>query len=254
MQDKQFVKSLFKALSIVELLDERGEMGVTEIGRALGLDKSTVFRLLSSLKERGYAAINPHTQKYSNSGKFFILAQGVLRRCKINPLLSPLLQKLAEETGETVNLAAADGDAVLYLASHETDDIVKLASSIGKRRPLHCTAAGKAILAFHQENYVRSLYAHLPLTPFTPFTLVAMDALLEDLAASRKRGYALDNQEHNLNIRCAAIPLLSPRGEPVAAVSISMPQFRHEAAPERYERCIAALLRSSSSLTVALLA
>lgn len=253
MSDKQFVKSLFKALSIVELLDERGEQGVTEIGQALNLDKSTVFRLLSTLKEKGYAVINPRTQKYSNSGKFFILAQGALRRCKLNPLLSPLLQKLADETGETVNLAAADGDAVLYLASHETDDIIKLAGSIGKRRPLHCTAAGKAILAFHQEKHVRALYAHLPLTPFTPFTLSSLEALLEDLAASRERGYALDAQEHNLGIRCAAIPLLSPRGEPVAAVSISMPQFRHEADPGRYERCIAALQRSSADLSAALL-
>ena len=251
--DKKFVRSVMKALDIVELLDEKGELGVTEIGATLGMDKSTTFRLLATLKEKGYVAANFQTHKYSNAGKFFTLGQGVVRRNGLNPALGLELKKLAELSGETVNFAVADGAEVLYLASHETEDIVKLAGSIGQRRPMYCTSVGKAILAHHRPEYIRALCLQFSFARYTDFTIVTPEAFLEDLARIRERGYSEDNQEHSLSIHCVAIPLLDRQGYPLGAVSISMPQFRHEADPLLHERCVSALLAASDDLVRALL-
>jgi Transcriptional regulator len=252
--DKKFVRSVLKALSIVELLDEKGELGVTEIGTILDMDKSTTFRLLATLKEKGYIAVNSSTQKYSNASKFFILGQSVVRRHGLNPVLGAELKKLAEVSGETVNFAVADGAEVVYLASHETEDIVKLAGSIGQRRPMYCTSVGKAILAHYKPEYIQAMCSQFPFVKYTEFTVVTPEALLEDLARIRERGYSEDNQEHSLSIHCVAIPLLNRQGVPLGAVSISMPQFRHEADPHLHERCVKALLAASATLSHALLA
>lgn len=250
--DKKFVQSVLKALSIVELLDEHGELGVTEIGSALSMDKSTTFRLLSTLKEKNYITANPTTQKYSNGTKFFMLGQGVWRRYGLNPALGLELKKLADISGETVNFAVADGAEVVYLASHETEDIIKLAGSIGQRRPMYCTSVGKAIMAHYRPEHARALCAQLSFVKYTDFTLDTPEALLEDLERIRERGYSVDNQEHSLSIHCVGIPLLNRRGDPVGAVSISMPQFRHEADPFRHGRCVNALLAASDDLVRAL--
>lgn len=252
--DKKFVRSVLKAFSIVELLDEHGELGVTEVGALLGMDKSTTFRLLATLREKGYIIADPRTQKYRNGGKFFVLGQGVVRRRGFNPALDLELRKLAEESGETVNFAVPDGAEVVYLASHETEDIVKLAGSIGQRRPMYCTSVGKAILAHYRPEYVRALCGQFAFIKYTEFTLDTPEALLADLERIRACGYSVDNQEHRLSIHCVGMPLLNRQGDPLGAVSISMPQFRHEADPSRHERCVKALLGASARLTGALLA
>lgn len=250
--DKKFVQSVMKAFSIVELLDEQGEMGVTEIGAALGMDKSTTFRLLATLREKNYITANPATQKYSNGAKFFMLGQGVGRRYGLNPVLGLELKKLADISGETVNFAVADGAEVVYLASHETEDIVKLAGSIGQRRPMYCTSVGKAILAHYKPEHARALCAQISFVKHTEFTLDTPEALMEDLERIRERGYSVDNQEHRMSIHCVGMPLLNRRGDPLGAVSISMPQFRHEADPSRHDRCVNALLAASGDLVRAL--
>lgn len=252
--DKKYVKSVFKALSIIELLDEHGELGVTEISHLLGLDKSTTFRLLATLKQKNYIIANQRTQKYSNGGKFFMLGQGVLRRRNFNPALGLELKKLAEATGEAVNLAVPDGADVVYLASYETEEMLKLAASIGQRRPMYCTSVGKAILAHYKPEYARALCRQFTFEPFTENTLTSPEALLRDLEAIRARGYSLDNQEHHKDLVCVGIPLLSPQREPLAAVSITMPMFRRNEDPALHERCLQTLLAAAPALTAALLA
>lgn len=248
MPDKKFVQSVMKALSILEFLDGRGDGGVTEIGAALGMDKSTAFRLLATLKEKGYVIANPRTQKYSNGSKLFMLGQGVMRQYGFNPLLDLELRGLAEKSGETVNYAVPDGSEVLYLASHETEDIVKLAGSIGQRRPMYCTSVGKAILAHYRPEYIQALCGQFSFARYTEHTLTTPELLHEELARIRACGYSVDNQEHSLGIHCVGIPLLDRQGHPVGAVSISMPQFRHEADPSRHDRCVELLLHASERL------
>ena len=251
--DKKYVKSVLKALSVIELLDEHGELGVTEIGRMLGLDKSTTFRLLATLKVKNYIASNPRTQKYNNSGKFFMLGQGVLRRRNFNPLLTLELKKLSELTREAVNFAVPDGSEVVYLASFETEEFMKLGSMIGQRRPMYCTSIGKALLAHFRPEHTLALCRHFEYEAFTPNTLVTPEALLRDLEIIRQRGHSIDNEEHYQGLYCVGVPLLDKHGEPLAAVSISMPVFRRAQDPEKHDRCVQALLAAAPALQAALL-
>ena len=251
--DKKYVRSVIKALSIIELLNLHGELGVTEIGNLLGMDKSTTFRLLATLKKKQYIATNLSNQKYRLSGKIFMIGQGVARRHGLNPALQLELKMLAEKSGETVNFAVADGAEVVYLACHETEDIVKLAGSIGQRRPMYCTSVGKAMLAFYKTEYIAALCEQFSFVQYTEHTLCSPSELQKDLQQIRTRGYAVDNQEHNLGIHCIGLPLLDRMGEPSGAVSISMPQFRFEADPRRHEMCVNVLLDASKALTRALL-
>ncbi|MDR1124445.1 MAG: IclR family transcriptional regulator [Deltaproteobacteria bacterium] len=252
--DKKFVKSVLKALSVIELLDEHGELGVTEIGKELGLDKSTTFRLLTTLKEKNYLTANPRTQKYSNSGKFFVLGQSVLRRRNFNPLLMLELKKLSESTREAVNFAVPDGTEVVYLASYETEAFMKLGARIGQRRPMYCTSIGKAFLAHFKPEYARALCEQFEYEQFTPNTLTTPEALLKDLEVIRRRGYSIDNEEHYQGLYCVGVPLLDKRGEPLAAVSISVPVYRRVQDPGMHERCVQTLLEAAPALRAALLA
>ena len=249
MTEKKRVNSVVKALNILELLEKHKELGVTEIGEALGYDKSTTFRLLTTLKEKNFVIQNAKTQKYANAIKLLMLGNSVLRHRNYSHNIRIELKKLAETTRETVNMAIAEGIEVIYIDRYETEDILKLASAIGQRRPMYCTSVGKAILAYYDPGYVDSLCTHFPFAAFTEFTCTNKQALLKELELIRERGYSLDNQEHHLGIRCVAVPILSRYNEPLAAVSISMPQFRADADPGLQERCIAALLEAAPRLT-----
>ena len=253
MPSKKLVNSVIKALDILELLDNHKELGVTEISEQVGYDKSTTFRLLATLKERNFVIQNASTQKYSNAVKLLILGNGVLRHKNYSRSIRIELKKLAEVTRETVSLAVAEGVDVLYIDQYETEDILKLASVIGRRRPMYCTAVGKAIMAYYDPGYVKSFCANFSFEAFTKFTCTDETSLLKELALTRERGYSIDNQEHHFGIRCVAAPILSQHNEPLAAVSISMPQFRAEADPTLQSRCIAAILDASPRLTQAFL-
>ncbi|SBW07377.1 Pectin degradation repressor protein KdgR [uncultured delta proteobacterium] len=249
MSDKKKASSVIKALNILELLGDCKELGVTEIGEKLGYDKSTTFRLLATLKERNFVIQNAKNQKYSNAIKLLMLGNAVLRHKNYSHNIRIELKKLAETTRETVNLAIAEGTEVIYIDRYETEDILKLASAIGQRRPMYCTSVGKAIMAYYDPGYVESLCTNFPFEAFTEFTCTNKKALLKELELIRQRGYSIDNQEHHLGIRCVAVPILSQHNEPLAAVSISMPQFRADADPGLLDRCIAALLEASPRLT-----
>lgn len=249
MADKRFVQSVIKALNIIELLGEHGELGVTDISTRLGFDKSTTFRLLATLKEKNFIVNDSKTQLYSNSTKLFALGQSVLRKSNFGPQIKVELKKLMEITGETVNFSIPDGLEVVYVDKYETADMLKLVVKVGQRRPMYCTSAGKALLAYYDRQYVETLCDSFQFVRFTEYTITDKDALLKELDLIRKRGYSLDNQEHCLDIRCVAIPILNKSDEPLAAVSISMPQFRYEADTSRQDKCIKALLDASETLS-----
>lgn len=249
MSDKQKASSVLKALNILELLGNCKELGVTEIGEKLGYDKSTTYRLLTTLKERNFVVQNFKNHKYSNAIKLLVLGNSVLRHRNYSHNIRIELKKLAEKTRETVNIAIAEGIEVVYIDRYETEDILKLANVIGQRRPMYCTSVGKAIMAYYDPGYVESLCTNFPFEAFTEFTCTNKKALLKELECIRQRGYSIDNQEHHLGIRCVAIPILSPHNEPLAAVSISMPQFRADADSGLQDKCIAVLLEAAPRLT-----
>ena len=245
MPPKNLVQSVLRALSILELLDERGELGVTEISESLNLDKSTAFRLVSTLRHSQFIVQNPANSKYANSYKLFELGQNVLHQTDLIAKAYPYMREISMRTGETVNLAIHEGMEVVYVEKIETEDIVKISMSIGQRRPMYCTAVGKAILAYLPEPQRQDLASRFDFKPFTPTTIRDKQSLLNILTKVRADGYALDDQEHWPGIRCVAAPLLNGREEAVAAISVSMPIFKIEAEPARFSTCISVLQECS---------
>jgi DNA-binding IclR family transcriptional regulator len=250
--DKKYIKSVLKALAVIELLDEHGELGVTEIGRLLELDKSTVFRLLATLREKKFIIADPRTQKYRNGSKFFMLGRGVVRQRGFNPAMEAELERLSAQTGEVVSFSVPDGTDIVTLAMRETEEWTRLAVNIGQRRPMYCNSMGKAVLAAYKPEFARSLCEQFEYEAFTEYTHRGPDTLLRELAQIRERGYSTDEQEHRLGLCCVGIAILDSRNEPAAAVSVSMPVYKRIADPELHGHCLRLLLDAKERLRAAL--
>lgn len=213
----QEVKTLDRGLYLLEVLGELGEAGLTSLARRTGFSKSTLYRLLQTLVRHGF--VEEEGGLYRVGPKAFAVGQAYPRQ---NLLLAvrPEMEALAAETGESVNLAVPAGLEALYLDQAEGNKLVRLFTAPGSRAPLHATGVGKVLLAF------RGVPEALTLNPYTPYTLTRLEDLRRELDAVQRQGYALDNEEKELGVRCVAAPIFGPGGEVVAALSLSAPSSR----------------------------
>ncbi len=220
------VQSVGRALSILELLAEGpGELGVTELGRLLGVHKATAYRLASTLAERGLVERNPATDKYRLGFGMIHLAGAAMARLDLVQQARPILEELAERTRETVNLAVLDGDRVMHIDQITGTRSVVSVSWVGRRTPYHCTSNGKVLLAFLGEGE-RERLLQAPLERQTPNTIVDPVALRAQLVEVRARGYAHTIEELEEGLNAVAAPVRQADGGVVAAVSVAGPAFR----------------------------
>ncbi len=224
--DNSNVQSVGRAVSILEMLaDGAGELGVTEIGRRLGVHKATASRLLSTLAGRGLVERNPATEKYRLGFGMIHLAGAAMAGMDIIREARPILEDLAERTQETVNLAVLDGDTVLHVDQITSTRSIVSASWVGRRTPLHCTSNGKVLLAFLDDESRERLLA-LPLEPLTKNSITDRDKLRAQLAQVRSRGYAQTIEELEEGLNAVAAPVRRGDGTVIAAVSVAGPAFR----------------------------
>ncbi|MDM7323567.1 MAG: IclR family transcriptional regulator, partial [Thermus sp.] len=236
----QEVRTLERGLEVLEALAELGEAGLSTLASRTRFHKSTLYRLLQTLVRHGF--VEEEGGFYRVGPKAFAVGQAYPRQ---NLLLAvrPEMEALAAQTGESVNLAVLAGREALYLDQAEGSRLVRLFTAPGSRAPLHATGVGKVLLAF------RGVPEGLALTPYTPFTLTRLEDLEGELEAVRRQGYALDNEEKELGVRCVAAPIFGPSGEVVAALSLSAPASRlsleeaHRLAPRVVEAARRASLR-----------
>jgi IclR family transcriptional regulator, KDG regulon repressor len=222
------VQSLDRAFDILEILSrERNGLALGEIGRRLDLPKSTVHRLLASLARRGYVERTAAAGPYRLGMAFIGLCSLHLNRLELKTEAQPLLQGLCARTGQTAYLAILQEREVVYIDKAETIDSLRKYSVIGERRPLHCTALGKALLMRARNAEIRRLLAGTTFAAHTPRTLGNLAALLADLEAARRRGWALDDREIEPTVRCVAAPVLDYSGGTIAAVSVSWDMRAH---------------------------
>lgn len=220
------VQSLERALSIVEELARAGnDVGVTELSRRLSLNKSTVHRLLSTLETRGYVEQNIDTGRYGLGLKVLELGSKAADRLTLRDVARPVLEQLSRELGEAVNLVVLRAGEAVYIDKVETETMIRMHFDLGKRAPLHCTAAGKVLLAYQGQALGR-LLGRINLQRFTPHTITSVDELTDELGQVRQRGYALDDEEQELGVRCVAAPVWDQEGRVAAAVSVSGPILR----------------------------
>ncbi len=219
------VQSVDRAISVLEILARRGDAGVTEIALELGVHKSTAFRLVSVLEARGLVDQNSERGKYRLGLGVLRLAGATAARFDVTQQARPVIEALARELDETINIAILSGHDALYLDQVAGTSALQLHNWVGRRIPLHCTSNGKALIAFLPEWRQRELLEE-PLAQFTDGTLTDVDQLLHELAGVRERGYATAFEEFELGLVAVASPVRDLSGTVVASLSASGPVFR----------------------------
>jgi IclR family transcriptional regulator, KDG regulon repressor len=205
--------------------DEQSEMGISALAERLGLAKSTVHRLASTLVEAGMLEQNKETGKYRLGLAVFELGSLVRRKIDISLEAKPWLMTLREQTGETVDLSILDHGGVVCVNFLESKKVNRTSSGIGLRKPVHCTAEGKALIAFQPPMLIERII-NAGLERRTPRTMIDPAALREELAKVRARGYATDDEEYELGVRGIASPIRDDSGNSVAAVGVNGPAQR----------------------------
>jgi DNA-binding IclR family transcriptional regulator len=220
------LSSVANSLRLIKAFSEdRYEIGISDLAKRLGLAKSTVHRLASTLLEQGMLEQNPADGKYRLGLALFELGTLVRRKMDFTVEARPFLRTLMEKTGETVHLAILDRDSVLYIITHESKQALRMGSKVGTRVPVHATAVGKTLLAFQPEEEIERIIA-LGLPASAPNTVVDPKPLRRELALVRARNYAVDDEESEVGLRSIAAPIRSHSGNVVAAISIAGPVHR----------------------------
>jgi IclR family acetate operon transcriptional repressor len=221
------VQSLERAFDLLEALGDGGELGVTELANRTGLVPSTAHRLLHTLAKRGYVSQSSESGRYLLGYKVVEVASGLEHRLeRLRVVARPHLEGVQRETGETVNLVVLDADRVVYVDQVEGTRQVRMFTTVGTSVPAHTTGSGKAILANGSSEVVEALYGGRELQRLTAHTLTTLDALEADFARIRRRGYALDEEEHEEGVGCVAVAVFDHSGRPSAAISVSGPSAR----------------------------
>lgn len=217
-------QTLDRALTILELVADRPRR-ISDIAEGIGVHHSTALRLLHTLRKHGFVAEEPD-HSYRLGSTTMRLGFQAYNEVDLRLVVRPVMEWLNHETLETIHLGVLEAGEVVYLDKVEATHAVRMHSSIGAIASLYCTGVAKAILAFLPEPRRRELIDGYELTRRTPNTLTTVEALGADLAASRARGYALDNEEHEPEIHCIAAPIIGADGQVAGSLSISTPMSR----------------------------
>jgi IclR family pca regulon transcriptional regulator len=199
------------------------ELGVTELALAAGLDKATTYRLASSLTRLGYLEQEPETRRFRLGLRILDLGFSYLASLDIRHYALPAMQELQQEFDGTISLTVLDGTDIVYVERLPSKRLqASVAVGIGARLPVHCTAMGKALLASLPHEQARRLLGKLQLTQWTPRTITTRGQLEAELERSRRRGYALSDQETVVGLRSVAAAVLDRTGAPLAALSVAV--------------------------------
>ena len=214
-----------KLLKIMELLVNHPQgIGLTKIAKSLSLSSPSVHRFMSILMEEGWVDQNQH-KKYFLTFKITSLGEKYLRKQEIREIAHPFLLKLRDQVGETIHLGVLQGNLIVYLDKIDSKQTIQLASHVGSSVPCHCTALGKIILAFSDEEKVKSILSTVEWIKYTENTIDNIDDFVKELFLTKERGYSIDNVEWERGIRCFAAPIMNYEKKVIAAVSVSGPAF-----------------------------
>lgn len=220
------VQSLLRAMALLEILSEDDEgYRLVDLAARAGLSTSTTHRLLTTLEQKQFAQFNRDTSLWFVGVRCFSIGSAFARRRNFAALALPLMRRLRDETGETVNLGLLDQGDVVFLTQVESRELMRAITRPGGRSPLPGTAMGQALLSAMGEGDVAEvLRRRLPRR--TPNAIARPTALHGVIAATRTRGYAIDDEENAVGLRCVAAPIFDEFRQPYAAISIAGPSVR----------------------------
>lgn len=224
--DRHSIQSVDRALFLLETIAEAGgETTLTELANRTGLNISTCHHLLATLIKRGFAAKVPGRRLYALGARIHFLSHACLQ-VDLPRRAEPYLEAINRATGETVHLAALQGDAVVTLAVREARHAVRVdTGKIGKVEAPHATSVGKAIMAWLPENEIQRIVAS-GMKRYTDHTITELPALIESLRVVRRNGYAIDREEFLPDVICVGAAIRDQAGTVIGAISASTPAMR----------------------------
>ncbi len=226
------------------------DIGVSELAARLGIAKSTVHRLLSTLMLEGLIDQDPSTGRYRLGLKLYELGTIVADHLDLHEVVSGPIDELRNRTGENVHVAILDGGEVVYVARRESPHTLRLFERVGHRNHAHCTSTGKVLLAFLPEPERAAILDRQPLVPHTPYTITDRNRLEQELEAIRRRGWADNINESELGVTSVAAPIRDAGGRVVAAISVAGPGPRFTA--DTIRRIAAETVRTAEGISVRL--
>ena len=216
------VQSLDRAFDVLDILARAaGGLGLTEIAEAAGLPRSTTFRLLAVLQQREFARKAEDTSKYRLGPGFIELSSMYLNSLELKTESAPAMKELAAAFGTIVFLACRQGDKMVYIDRHDQFASLRKYAIIGQRKPLYCTALGKALMLDMDDGEIGLLLAGEEFKSFGPHTHGDLATLIGDMSRCRERGWSRDDQEAEPGTNCVAAPIRDYRGRIISAISTS---------------------------------
>jgi len=215
------VHSIERALQMLEVLaSSRKGLTLSQVARSLEVARSSAFYILNTLEKSGYVHRGSARGRYTFTPKLFELAARSLTGLGIRERAAPFLRALMDQTGLTVHLAAISQNEVVVIDKIAPAAIQPLATWVGKRLPIHCTGAGKSLMAFLPEEQIE-YHIKQGLTRYNDNTIALAGRLREDLSRVRANGFAVDDEEETIGLRCIGVPIFDESNQVVAAVSIA---------------------------------
>ncbi len=236
---------------VVQILDcfgpERANLRLLEIATATGLHKSTLYRLLEAMRSYRLIGFDQASGSYHLGMKLFELGSRAVERLALDQHAHPILDQLADVSGETAHLCVLDGADVVYIAKVECTRTLRIPSAVGQRNPAYCTGVGKALLSHLSPEQLAAYIAETTLRPFTKKTLTSVADLRANLRQILAQGYAVDDQEREEGVRCVAAPVRDHSGRVIAAISIAGPTMR--VTKERVGELAAHVIRAANEIS-----
>ena len=221
------IKSVNNALDLLEQFKgDMDELGVTELSNRVNLHKNNVFRLLATLETKGYIEQNKATENYRLGVKSLELGQTFIKQLGFVRQAKPFLKEIVKQCNEMAYIGAIRQSSAVYLDVEEANQMVKVANGVGWRLPIHCTAIGKAQIAYVSEEELEKLGVLDNMDKFTENTIVDRAKFMRHLKEVAKQGYVIDNEEYNPGVRCVSVPVRDYTERVVGGISVCGPSFR----------------------------
>ncbi|HPA60802.1 MAG TPA: IclR family transcriptional regulator [Clostridia bacterium] len=222
------IQSLQRAMAILEYIAVHQGAGVSELSREMSLNKSTVFSILKTFVALGYLFKNEMTGQYQITFRLHSLVGEDPKPGSFISYARPHLQKIAQKYDETVHFVTGDENTVVYIDKLESTKPIRIHTVVGAEQPLHCTAVGKAILAWRDENEIIAYAKRTGLKSMTENSITDIATLLQEMKKIREQGFSIDDEENQPDLYCIGMPVFNDKGKALYAISLSMPKYRKD--------------------------
>jgi IclR family KDG regulon transcriptional repressor len=242
------VQSIDRAISLLDALSEaEGPQALRDLGRAAEVPSTTARRLLLTLISHRFVTQDEETRLYSRGPRLFESAYRIMGNLDLRTQAGPTLDRLNRETGLTVHLAILAEGEVVYIDKREANEPVRMYSAVGKRAPVHCTALGKALIAYLHEEELRKIVKAKGLARYTENTITTWKRLREHLTRVRERGFSQDRAEQQDRIYCIGAAIRDDSGKVVGSISLTGAVYSHEIS--QLERLAPVLMQAAEEIS-----